>query len=136
MSERVLSDPSTTTTTTRKNKTKKKQQQHHHHVHKHHSKRNNRTRTRRTRKKKVKSSKSNKSDPCKGVFCPHKSKSFEAVTCASRKCKVDLSELFSLSVCPKPSDPCLYDIRLVNLFFLCFILFFLIDTDVINLLVC
>ncbi|TKY49468.1 Aspartic proteinase nepenthesin-1 [Spatholobus suberectus] len=50
-----------------------------------------------------------KNSPCNGVFCPHRSRSFEAVTCASRKCKVDLSLLFSLSFCPRPSDPCLYD---------------------------
>ena len=60
-------------------------------------------------KKKSKSHK--KSDPCNGVFCPHKSQSFKSVTCSSRKCKVDLSELFSLTSCPNPSDPCLYDIR-------------------------
>ncbi|ESW21143.1 hypothetical protein PHAVU_005G045500 [Phaseolus vulgaris] len=59
-------------------------------------------------KKKSKSHK--KSDPCNGVFCPHKSQSFKSVTCSSRKCKVDLSELFSLTSCPNPSDPCLYDI--------------------------
>ncbi|KHN21360.1 Aspartic proteinase nepenthesin-1 [Glycine soja] len=94
----VMRNATTTATTkkTRKNKTKKK--------HHHHSKRNRTRTTRRTKKKKA------KSNPCKGVFCPHRSKSFQAVTCASQKCKIDLSQLFSLSLCPKPSDPCLYDI--------------------------
>lgn len=106
----VMRNATTTATTkkTRKNKTKKK--------HHHHSKRNRTRTTRRTKKKKA------KSNPCKGVFCPHRSKSFQAVTCASQKCKIDLSQLFSLSLCPKPSDPCLYDIRFVN-FFLFFFFF-------------
>ncbi|RDX60732.1 Protein ASPARTIC PROTEASE IN GUARD CELL 1, partial [Mucuna pruriens] len=70
-----------------------------------------RSRTRKTRtKKRSRSKKKTSKNPCHGVFCPHRSRSFDTVTCASRKCKVDLSELFSLSFCPKPSDPCLYDI--------------------------
>ncbi|CAJ1958257.1 unnamed protein product [Sphenostylis stenocarpa] len=64
----------------------------------------------RTKKKKSHKKRSEKSDLCDGVFCPHKSRTFHTITCASRKCKVDLSDLFSLTRCPKPSDPCLYDI--------------------------
>lgn len=79
-----------------------------------------------TRRRRVKRTKRNSS--CDRVFCPHKSHSFQAVKCSSKKCKVDLSELFSLTYCPNPSDPCLYDIRLVNFlafsaFFCCFVLF-------------
>ncbi|KAK7323963.1 hypothetical protein VNO77_27467 [Canavalia gladiata] len=86
---------------------KKKKKSHHVHLHREHkggSKSKKRT-------KKVKSKgKKNKNSPCKGVFCPHRSRSFHTVTCASQKCKVDLSEMFSLSYCPDPSSPCLYDI--------------------------
>ena len=47
---------------------------------------------------------------CHGVFCPHHSHTFQQVSCSSKKCKVDLSDLFSLRYCPSPSNPCLYDI--------------------------
>ncbi|XP_057454028.1 aspartic proteinase NANA, chloroplast isoform X2 [Lotus japonicus] len=53
-------------------------------------------------------------NPCNGVFCPQRSRTFKTVTCSSRKCKVELSDLFSLTYCPKPSDPCLYDISYVD----------------------
>lgn len=55
-----------------------------------------------------------RTNPCNGVFCPKYSSSFQTVPCSSQKCKVGLSDLFSLSYCPRPSDPCQYDIRLVT----------------------
>lgn len=82
-------------------------------VHKHHHKARNKTRTRHGHGHGHAHGHGHghgHSNPCEGVFCPHKSLSFETVTCGSKKCRVDLSELFSLSFCPKPSDPCLYDI--------------------------
>jgi len=94
-----------------------------HHAKKHHHKG---LKSHARKKKKAKSHKH--SNPCNGVFCPHKSHSFQPVTCASRKCKVDLSDLFSLTLCPKPSDPCLYDIRFVN--FLSLFLFITMDNVV------
>ncbi|WVZ00756.1 hypothetical protein V8G54_026825 [Vigna mungo] len=84
----------------RKKKRVRRARSHHHH----HRGSKNHTRTKR------KSRNKNKNDPCIGVYCPEKSRTFHAVTCASRKCKVDLSDLFSLTYCPKPTDPCLYDI--------------------------
>ena len=81
---------------------------------KQHKRRRSRTRTRRRRSRTR--TRARRSKPCNGVFCPHRSRSFQQVTCSSHKCKVELSDLFSLSYCPRPSDPCLYDIRLVILF--------------------
>ncbi|XP_027343024.1 aspartic proteinase NANA, chloroplast [Abrus precatorius] len=69
-----------------------------------------RARSRNRRRTRPRARSNNVNDPCNGVFCPHRSASFEPVTCSSEKCKVDLSDLFSLTQCPKPSDPCLYDI--------------------------
>ncbi|KAI4323305.1 hypothetical protein L6164_022920 [Bauhinia variegata] len=48
------------------------------------------------------------------VFLANRSLSFHPVTCSSRQCKVDLSELFSLTTCPNPSDPCRYDYRYMD----------------------
>ncbi|KAF7835832.1 aspartic proteinase NANA, chloroplast-like [Senna tora] len=47
----------------------------------------------------------------KNVFSARRSRTFQAVLCSSKQCKVDLSDLFSLQTCPRPSDPCLYDFR-------------------------
>ncbi|XP_027933648.1 aspartic proteinase NANA, chloroplast [Vigna unguiculata] len=77
---------------------------HPHHARSHHHK------TTKNHTKAKKKAKNHKNDPCTGVYCPDKSRTFHSVTCASRKCKVDLSDLFSLTYCPNPSDPCLYDI--------------------------
>lgn len=45
------------------------------------------------------------------VFVADKSSSFRTLPCSSTACKVDLSNLFSLSRCPSPTDPCAYDYR-------------------------
>ncbi|KAL1349228.1 hypothetical protein HN51_025738 [Arachis hypogaea] len=89
-----------------------------------HKKRHRRTRprsrtrsSRRTkrRRRRIRRPKNTTNKQCgDGVFCPQHSKSFEAVTCSSLKCKFDLSDLFSLTYCPRPSDPCLYDISYVD----------------------
>lgn len=97
------------------NKSHKHKKAHHHHHshgnhHHHHHKHKGGSKTK------------SKSNPCNGVFCPHHSKSFQGVTCSSKMCKVDLTQLFSLNYCPNPSDPCLYDIRLVKCS--CFSVFF------------
>lgn len=78
-------------------------------------KRKSRNKSRRTRRRRRRTSRS-KADKNNnnGVFSPHRSRSFQAVACSSHKCKVDLSDLFSLSYCPRPSDPCLYDISYVD----------------------
>ena len=81
---------------------------HPHHARSHHHK------TTKNHTKAKKKAKNHKNDPCTGVYCPDKSRTFHSVTCASRKCKVDLSDLFSLTYCPNPSDPCLYDIGFVK----------------------
>lgn len=39
------------------------------------------------------------------------SSSFKTVPCLSQTCKVDLSDLFSLTRCARPSNPCAYDYR-------------------------
>ncbi|MED6204372.1 hypothetical protein PIB30_008499 [Stylosanthes scabra] len=78
------------------------------------SRRTVRRRRRRIRRPKNDNNKDDDKQCGNGVFCPRHSKSFEAVTCSSRKCKFDLSDLFSLTYCPKPSDPCLYDISYID----------------------
>lgn len=45
------------------------------------------------------------------VFRADRSSSFRTVPCSSTACKVDLANLFSLSSCPSPLDPCAYDYR-------------------------
>ncbi|GAU38039.1 hypothetical protein TSUD_274410 [Trifolium subterraneum] len=86
----------------------------HKHRRRSHKKKRTRTKSRsrsrtRTSKKKRRVGKTNNSS-CDGVFCPHQSKTFQQVSCASKTCKEDLSSVFSLKYCPKDSDPCLYDI--------------------------
>ncbi|CAI8587444.1 unnamed protein product [Vicia faba] len=49
-------------------------------------------------------------DPCNGIFCPHRSRTFLKLPCSSKICTQDLSGVFSLSYCPNNSDPCLFDI--------------------------
>ncbi|CAN7010678.1 unnamed protein product, partial [Brassica rapa subsp. trilocularis] len=45
------------------------------------------------------------------VFRADESSSFRQVGCLTQTCKVDLTNLFSLSNCPTPSTPCSYDYR-------------------------
>ncbi|XP_057765221.1 aspartic proteinase NANA, chloroplast [Salvia miltiorrhiza] len=45
------------------------------------------------------------------VFRADLSSSFRTVPCSSTICKTDLANLFSLSSCPSPLDPCSYDYR-------------------------
>ncbi|KAG6418931.1 hypothetical protein SASPL_121138 [Salvia splendens] len=45
------------------------------------------------------------------VFRADRSSSFRTVPCSSTICKTDLANLFSLSRCPSPLDPCSYDYR-------------------------
>ncbi|KAL5568790.1 hypothetical protein UlMin_025365 [Ulmus minor] len=47
----------------------------------------------------------------KRVFRADRSSSFETVPCLSEMCKVDLANLFSLTLCPTPLTPCAYDYR-------------------------
>lgn len=47
------------------------------------------------------------------VFRADRSSSFRTVPCSSTICKVDLANLFSLSSCPSPLDPCAYDYRCI-----------------------
>lgn len=79
----------------------------HKHKHKGESKSKAKTKTKTTTARRKRGASNN---PCYGVFCPHRSNTFQQVTCSSHKCKVELSNLFSLSYCPSPSDPCLFDI--------------------------
>ncbi|KAL1559926.1 saccharopepsin [Salvia divinorum] len=45
------------------------------------------------------------------VFRADRSSSFRTLPCSSTTCKTDLANLFSLSRCPSPLDPCSYDYR-------------------------
>ncbi|KAH0927392.1 hypothetical protein HID58_019648 [Brassica napus] len=45
------------------------------------------------------------------VFRAEGSSSFKTVGCMTKTCKVDLMNLFSLSICPTPQSPCSYDYR-------------------------
>ncbi|KAL3627172.1 hypothetical protein CASFOL_028535 [Castilleja foliolosa] len=45
------------------------------------------------------------------VFRADHSSTFRPVPCSSSACKIDLSNLFSLSRCASPADPCAYDYR-------------------------
>ncbi|MED6112030.1 hypothetical protein PIB30_057915 [Stylosanthes scabra] len=89
-----------------------------HHSNRSRSRSKSRRTVRRRRRRRIRRPKNNNHIDDKqcgnDVFCPRNSKSFEAVTCSSRKCKFDLSDLFSLTYCPKPSDPCLYDISYID----------------------
>ncbi|KAK7243703.1 hypothetical protein RIF29_38513 [Crotalaria pallida] len=89
--------------------------------HKHHHKRNHKKKSRSrsrsahrsrsgSKTKRRTRTRTKKPDPCKGVFCPKRSETFQHVSCSSSKCMFDLSNLFSLATCPRPSDPCQYDI--------------------------
>ena len=49
------------------------------------------------------------------VFHADRSSSFETIPCLSDMCKVQLANLFSLSICPTPFTPCAYDYRFVVL---------------------
>ncbi|KAF5728138.1 aspartic proteinase nepenthesin-2 [Tripterygium wilfordii] len=48
------------------------------------------------------------------VFRSDLSSSFRTIPCSSRTCKVDLSNLFSLTYCPSNHTPCNYDYRFVD----------------------
>ncbi|XP_017252509.1 aspartic proteinase NANA, chloroplast [Daucus carota subsp. sativus] len=45
------------------------------------------------------------------VFEADNSSSFDTIPCSSEMCKVELSNLFSLAMCPLPSNPCAFDYR-------------------------
>ncbi|XWS75760.1 hypothetical protein CRYUN_Cryun01aG0119800 [Craigia yunnanensis] len=45
------------------------------------------------------------------IFHANKSRTFKPIPCSSDICKVDLSQCFSLSRCPRPRAPCAYDYR-------------------------
>ncbi|KAK4491868.1 hypothetical protein RD792_002647 [Penstemon davidsonii] len=45
------------------------------------------------------------------VFRPDHSSSFKTVPCSSRMCKNELANLFSVTRCPSPMEPCAYDYR-------------------------
>lgn len=45
------------------------------------------------------------------VFEADESSSFDTIPCSSEMCKVDLSNLFSLAMCPFPFTPCGFDYR-------------------------
>ena len=48
------------------------------------------------------------------VFRAEGSSSFKTVGCMTKTCKVDLMNLFSLSICPTPQSPCSYDYRYMS----------------------
>ena len=48
------------------------------------------------------------------VFRAEGSSSFKTVGCMTKTCKVDLMNLFSLSICPNPQSPCSYDYRYMS----------------------
>ncbi|XP_044506865.1 aspartic proteinase NANA, chloroplast-like [Mangifera indica] len=48
------------------------------------------------------------------VFKADFSSSFKTVACFSHMCKIELMNLFSLTRCPMPSNPCAYDFRYVD----------------------
>ncbi|CAL0326351.1 unnamed protein product [Lupinus luteus] len=80
----------------------------------HKSRSKSKNKTKHQTRRKTETSVGAKTNPCKGVFCPKRSGSFEIVACSSEKCKIDLSNLFSLAECPRDSDPCQYDISYVD----------------------
>ncbi|CAL0310276.1 unnamed protein product [Lupinus luteus] len=92
-------------------------------VPKHHKKRSKKksksrhksgSRSKKKTRKRTKTRVTAKTNPCNGVFCPKRSGSFQTVPCSSDKCKFGLSNLFSLTECPRPSDPCQYDISYID----------------------
>ncbi|CAL5187041.1 unnamed protein product [Lathyrus oleraceus] len=106
---------------TRKHHLQHKKHHHHHHhnhhgkhKHKHKHKGGSKTKSKKKTKSKTKSRTPTKrddpNDPCSGIFCPHRSHSFQKLPCSSKVCTEDLSGVFSLSYCPNNSDPCLFDI--------------------------
>ncbi|KAK6229037.1 hypothetical protein SCA6_017988 [Theobroma cacao] len=48
------------------------------------------------------------------VFRAHLSSSFRPIPCFSQMCKVELRNLFSLTICPTPLTPCAYDYRYID----------------------
>lgn len=48
------------------------------------------------------------------VFKADFSSSFKTVACFSHMCKIELMNLFSLTRCPMPSNPCAYDFRYLH----------------------
>ncbi|KAL5100706.1 hypothetical protein RYX36_005033 [Vicia faba] len=91
---------------------------HHHqhhakHKHKHKHKGGSKTKSKKktkSRQPKSRTAKDDPNDPCNGIFCPHRSRTFLKLPCSSKICTQDLSGVFSLSYCPNNSDPCLFDI--------------------------
>lgn len=51
----------------------------------------------------------NQTSSGRGDFHPDRSSSFRTIPCSSRKCKIELANLFSLAHCPSPLSPCAYD---------------------------
>ncbi|KAH7565849.1 hypothetical protein JRO89_XS08G0025400 [Xanthoceras sorbifolium] len=58
--------------------------------------------------------KHNTTQPHRKVFKADLSSSFKTVPCLSQMCKVDLMNLFSLTRCPMPLNPCAYDYRYLD----------------------
>ncbi|CAK8534627.1 unnamed protein product [Lathyrus sativus] len=89
---------------------------HHHgkHKHKHKHKEGSKTKSKKKSKSKTKSTRPTERDdpydPCSGIFCPHRSHSFQKLLCSSNTCQQDLSNVFSLTYCPSQSDPCLFNV--------------------------
>lgn len=54
---------------------------------------------------------SSSSSSTEEVFEADNSSSFVTIPCSSDMCKIQLSNLFSLALCPSPSTPCAYDYR-------------------------